>query len=395
MLYEVKALRGREYIFLRLEAASEQMAISQAKAQGYAVFSTRPVIGKWQAMLRGHKQFPLVLFSQELLTLIEAGLNLLEAIEALAEKEHRPEIRQVLQGLLRSLNEGLTTSTAMENFPAAFPPLYVAALRASEKTGGVAESLRRYIAYQSQVEQVKKKVISSSIYPVILILTGGLVTLFLMVYVVPRFAHIYDEVGGNLPPLSKMLMAWGSFIEQRGTWVLGILALLAGVTGYSLTRISVKRRLMEWVWSIPALGERLRIIQLARFYRSLGMLLIGGIPIMSALNMVSGLLVPSLRLKLQAASELIGQGQPISAAMEQNELSTPIALRMLRVGERSGKMGEMMERIAGFYDEETSRWIEWFTKLFEPLLMLVIGLVIGVIVLLLYMPIFDLAGSIQ
>ena len=395
MLYEVRALRGREFISLRLEAASEQMAASQAQAQGYAVFSTQPLGANWLAGLAGRKRFPLVLFSQELLTLVEAGLNLLEALEALAEKEHRPEVRNVLQGVLRALSEGLTVSHAMENFPSAFPPLYVAALRASEKTGGVAESLRRYIAYQSQVEQVRKKVISSSIYPAILIIAGGLVTAFLMGYVVPRFAHIYEEVGGNLPFLSRLLMGWGTFMEQRGAWLLGLLAALAGVGGYMLTRQSVKRRLMEWVWRIPALGERLRIIQLARFYRSLGMLLIGGIPIMSALNMVSGLLVPSLRLKMQAASVLIGQGQPISAAMEQNDLSTPIALRMLRVGERSGRMGEMMERIAGFYDEETARWIEWFTKLFEPLLMLVIGLVIGLVVLLLYMPIFDLAGSIQ
>lgn len=395
MQYEVRALRGREFISLRYEAASEQMAASQARAQGYAVFSTQPLKGNWLAGLIGRKHFPLVLFSQELLTLIEAGLNLLEALEALVEKEHRPEIRQILQGVLRALNEGLTVSAAMENFPAAFPPLYVAALRASEKTGGVAESLQRYIAYQSQVEQVKKKVISSSIYPVILILAGGLVTLFLVGYVVPRFAHIYEEVGGDLPVLSKLLMAWGSFLEQRGGLLLGVLAALACAGGYFFTRVSVKRRLMEWVWRIPALGDRLRIIQLARFYRSLGMLLSGGIPILSALNMVSGLLAPSLRQKMQMAAELIGQGQPISTAMEQNGLSTPIALRMLRVGERSGRMGEMMERIAGFYDEETTRWIEWFTKLFEPLLMLVIGLVIGLVVLLLYMPIFDLAGSIQ
>ncbi|MEQ1814228.1 MAG: type II secretion system F family protein [Candidatus Nitrotoga sp.] len=395
MQYEVRALRGKEFISLRLEAVNEQMAISQAQAQGYAVFSTQPLKSNWLVGLIGRKHFPLVLFSQELLTLIEAGLNLFEGIEALAEKEQRPEIRQVLQGVLRALNEGLTVSHAMENFPAAFPPLYVAALRASEKTGGVAESLRRYIAYQSQIDQIKKKVISSSIYPVILILVGGLITLFLMGYVVPRFAHIYGEVGGELPVLSRMLMAWGALLEQHGGLLLGILLTLAVVTGYFFTRLPVQQHLMKWVWRIPALGERLRIIQLARFYRSLGMLLIGGIPIMSALNMVSGLLVPSLRLKMQAAARLIDQGQPISIAMEQNELSTPIALRMLRVGERSGQMGEMMERIAGFYDEETARWIEWFTKLFEPLLMLVIGLIIGGVVLLLYMPIFDLAGSIQ
>jgi len=139
----------------------------------------------------------------------------------------------------------------------------------------------------------------------------------------------------------------------------------------------------------------MRIYQLSRFYRSLGMLLIAGIPVINALKMVTGLLAPALRLRMQAASEQIRQGQAISAAMEANELSTPVALRMLRVGERSGMMGEMMERISSFYDEETARWIDWFTKLFEPLLMLVIGFVIGFVVLMLYMPIFDLAGSIQ
>ena len=395
MLYEVKALRGRELISLRYDAASEQMAIGQAKSQGYAVFSARPIMGKWFAGLGRGERFPLVLFSQELLALIEAGLNLLEAIEALTEKELRPGIRQVLQGVLGSLNEGQPVSAAMEKFPAAFPPLYVAALRASEKTGGIAESLRRYITYQVKVEQVRKIVISASIYPVILIVAGGLITLFLMGYVVPRFAHIYEEVGGEMPVLSRLLLSWGAFLEQRGGWLLTILGSLVGTGIYLLTRQSVRRRLMEWVWSIPALGERLRIIQLSRFYRSLGMLLVGGIPVLRGLDMVSGLLVPSLQLKMQRAAELIGQGQPISVAMEQCDLSTPIALRMLRVGEQSGRMGEMMERIAVFFDEETARWIEWFTKLFEPLLMMVIGLVIGLVVVLLYMPIFDLAGSIQ
>ena len=395
MLYEIQALRGREYISLRVDAPSEQLAIGQAKAQGYAVFSAKPAAAGWRLALSRREKFPLLLFSQELLALIEAGLNLIEALEALAEKEHRPEIREVLQGLLQNLNEGRTVSVAMESFPAAFPPLYVAALRASEKTGGVAESLRRFIGYQGQVEQVAKKVISASIYPVMLILAGGLVTLFLIGYVVPRFAHIYEDVGGDLPFLSKILLAWGLFLENHGGQLLMVLIAAVVGGGYLLTRPVVRAQLMLWVWKIPALGERLRIYQLARFYRSLGMLQEGGIPILTALNMVSGLLAPSLRDKMRLASEQIRQGQTISAAMEQNDLTTPVALRMLRVGEQSGRMGEMMERIAGFYDDETARWIDWFTKLFEPLLMMVIGLVIGMVVLLLYMPIFDLAGSIQ
>jgi len=257
------------------------------------------------------------------------------------------------------------------------------------------ESLKRYIAYQSQVEQVKKKVISASIYPAMLITVGGLVVLFLIGYVVPKFAHIYEDMGNELPFLSQLLLALGSFIENHGATLLTGVAVFVGSSAYLLSLKAVRSRLMELVWRIPAIGERMRIYQLSRFYRSLGMLLIAGIPIINALKMVTGLLAPALRVRMLAASEQIRQGQAISAAMELNELSTPVALRMLRVGERSGMMGEMMERISSFYDEETARWIDWFTKLFEPLLMLVIGFVIGFVVLMLYMPIFDLAGSIQ
>ena len=395
MLYKLSVLRGREYQSLRLEAANEKAAAQAARAQGYTVFSVdvaRPAAGlTW---LR-RERFPLMLFSQELLALLEAGLNLMEAMEALAEKEQRPQVRDTLKTTLRLLNEGQPLSQAMEASPQAFPPLYVAALRASEKTGGMPEALRRYIAYQSQVEEVKKKVISASIYPVMLIVVGGLVVMFLMGFVVPRFAHIYEDMNGDMPFMSQLLLALGGFIETHGMQLLlagvGLLAAVA----YLISLPRVRAAMMQWLWGLPAIGERMRIYQLSRFYRSLGMLLIAGIPVLSALGMVSGLLAPALRTRLQLASEQIRQGQAISTAMEAQSLSTPVALRMLRVGERSGMMGDMMGRIAAFYDEETARWVDWFTKLFEPLLMLVIGFVIGFVVLMLYMPIFDLAGSIQ
>jgi general secretion pathway protein F len=395
MLYDISVLRGKEYSSLRLDAINEQMALNHAKSLGYTVFSVKAVTDSRFKWLARRERFPLMLFSQEMLALLEAGLNLMEALEALAEKEQRPEVRQTLQGLLRLLSEGQPLSAAMESFPHAFPPLYVAALRASEKTGGMPESLKRYIAYQSQVDQVKKKVISASIYPSMLLIVGGLVVLFLIGYVVPKFAHIYDDMGGDLPFLSQLLLALGGFIESHGVALLLGASVFISSFIFLLSLKTVRAQLLELIWRIPALGERMRIYQLSRFYRSLGMLLIAGIPVLNAMNMVSGLLAPAMRIRLQAASEQVRQGQTISAAMEHNALSTPVALRMLRVGERSGMMGEMMERISSFYDEETARWIDWFTKLFEPLLMLAIGCVIGLVVLMLYMPIFDLAGSIQ
>jgi len=149
------------------------------------------------------------------------------------------------------------------------------------------------------------------------------------------------------------------------------------------------------LWQIPAIGTRMRLYQLARFYRTLGMLLRGGTPVVSAIDMASDLLAPALKPSLARAREAIREGRTISEAMSLHGLTTPVALRMLRVGERSGRMDEMMDCIAVFLDEEIARWVDWFTRLFEPLLMAFIGIVIGVIVVLMYLPVFELAGSIQ
>jgi len=213
--------------------------------------------------------------------------------------------------------------------------------------------------------------------------------------VVPRFSHIYADIGGDLPLMSRLLMRWGQLLEANGAAILTGTLLVLSAMFYAASRPGSKQWLIRKLWQLPSLGRRLHIYQLSRFYRSLGMLLRGGMPMVTSLQMVSDLLESSLRGQLALASASVREGHTLSRAMEQYGLTTPIALRMLRVGERTGRMGEMMERIAAFYEEETARWVERFTKLFEPLLMVFIGLVIGVIVVLMYFPIFELAGSIQ
>ncbi len=403
MQFTIKALQNQQLKSFNVIAQNEQAALAQVKASGCVVLSvaaTQTVAvlsGSVFANLRLFKpqRFPLILFSQELLSLLSAGLNLFESIEALAEKEQQPEIRRVLEGVLDRLKEGKTLSSALEQFSDAFPTLFVATLKASEKTGGIAESLKRFIAYQMQLETVKKKVVTATIYPAMLIVVGGLVTLFLLGYVVPKFAFIYEDMGGDLPFLSRLLLQFGQVINQHGLFVaIGLSALVVAVL-FAFSQRAIKLKLLALIWQIPTIGEHFRVYQLARFYRTVGMLLTGGNTISASLSMVSGLLSPALQVNLQQAAYKISQGISISAAMEQHELTTPVALRMLRVGERSGQMGEMMERAASFYDDEIARVIDWATRLFEPLLMLLIGLVVGVVVLLLYMPIFELAGSIQ
>ncbi|HEY0666472.1 MAG TPA: type II secretion system F family protein [Gallionella sp.] len=396
MQYEVRVLRGNGGLMsIMLEAADAIDAESQAKAQGYT-FITARMKQRWSSMLPWHKSgFPLVLFSQELVALLEAGLPLVEALETLAEKEAQPQVRKTLTQIIASLYEGRTLSNAMEQSPPDFPALYVATVRASERTGSLAEVLSRYIVYQTQMEGIRRKVITSSIYPVILAIVGGLVMLFLMLFVVPRFSHIYEDIGGDLPLLSWLLMQWGRFLDMHwGTLLVGSVILASGLL-FAFSRQEFRQWAEKQLWDLPVFGRRLHLYQMARFYRSLGMLLRGGMPVMVALQLVGGLLRASMREHLVHAATSISEGGSISSAMDRHGLATPLALRLLRVGERTGQMGEMMERIAAFYEDEMARWVERFIKLFEPLLMTFVGLVIGIIVVLMYFPIFELAGSIQ
>lgn len=396
MQYLVKALHGFGGIEgLTVDALDVEEARRQVERMGYRVLALKPKRAWAGVSLSRAQPFPLVLFSQELVALLGAGLSLMEALETLAEKERRPDLNRILQGILTRLREGQPLSVALQHFPMSFTPLYIATVRASERTGDLGEALTRFVAYQSQMDRVRKKLVNASIYPLVLLATGGLVMAFLLFYVVPKFSRVYEDVRGNLPFLSQLLLQWGKLLEAHGSEILmgGALAIAGSV--YGITRPAVKGWIVDRLWLVPSLGNRLRVYELARFYRTLGMLLRGGIPIVQALGMASGLLPPMLRSQLSLATGDIREGKSMSHAMERHDLTTPVALRMLRVGERSGQMGEMMERIAAFYDEEIARWVEWLSRLIEPVLMAVIGLVIGTVVVLMYFPIFELAGSIQ
>lgn len=394
MRYRVKALRpGAGVTALTVEALDEAEATARLQREGAQILSIVAERGNWLAARRA--RFPLLLFTQELIALLDAGLSLTETLETLAEKESRPESRQLIERLLASMREGRPFSAALTAQGDAFPPLYAATVRAAESTGDLSPALTRYVGYQNQIDAVKKKVVSASIYPLLLIGVGTLVIGFLLGYVVPRFATVYADSGRDLPWMSQMLLAWGETVEAHGVWIaLGAAGVIAGLV-LALAQPVTRAALTRLAWRTPAIGEHLRTFELARFYRSIGMLLVGGIPIVSALGMVSGLLSAHLRSGAAAAMEAMRRGETISAAFAHGELTTPVAARLLRVGEKSGRMGEMMERIAIFHDEEMARWVDWFIRLFEPLLMVFIGLTIGLIVVLLYMPIFELAGSIQ
>ena len=337
--------------------------------------------------------FSLLEFSMELVALLEAGLTLVEALEGLLEKESSATTRNLYERLLQRLREGHRLSSALRAESAIFAERFVGIVQAAEGTSDLPRALSRYVDYGQRMHALRSRVLSASIYPAILLLVGGAVALFLMGYVVPRFAAVYQDSGRTLPWASQTLLDAGQWVA-RHTVLAAVGAATTMVVAAWLARSGWRSgRLVEALSRAPVVGERIRVARLTQLYLTLGMLLEGGIPIVKALDMLRASSPAPLARALEGVRSSVSAGQSVSRAFEAKDLSTPIALRMLRVGERTGQLGAMLSRAAAFHEAQTARWIERFSRAFEPLLMALIGAIVGTIVILLYMPIFDLVGS--
>jgi general secretion pathway protein F len=317
MKFNAKVIRGGADIArIVVDATDRDDALRQIVSQGHVLLSLQSSAA-WKTILgRRPPRFPLALFSQELLALLRAGLAVVEALETLAEKESRPEVTRVLRRIVALLYEGRALSFAIEHGGAAIPPLYIATLRASERTGALEEALGRYIDYQGQVDRLRRHLVGASIYPAVLAAVGVLVTVFLMMYVVPRFSMVYADIGGKLPWASRLLMDTGLFLGQNRLPILGLAAGLMVSTVYALRLAPVQAWCQRRAWKLPGLGARLRLFYLSRVYRTLGMLLRGGLPVATALPMAGELLQMQMRAQLAQAAAHIDEGHTISQSME-------------------------------------------------------------------------------
>jgi general secretion pathway protein F len=400
MRFHARALDAQQQVVsVTLDAADEADARQQLHARHLAPVGLK-MDGGWIGKVlhlqpQGAAAFDILLFAHELHALVAAGLSVIESLDALAERADQTARRQVLQRLCTDLRNGLRLSSALARQPQTFAPLFVGLIQAAEGTSDLPQTLERYIAYESRLQALRHRLSSAAIYPAILLSVGSAVTLFLLGYVVPRFATVYQGSGRALPWASQMLLRWGSLVADNAVALLVALFILGALLVWGLRGVLQNGgwwRVLAWV---PGAAPRILVLQLSRLYLTLGMLLEGGIPLERALQLGEAVLSPAKASALDAVRQAIKQGEALSGALERHALSTPVALRLIRVGEQTGQLGVMLTRTAAFYDSETSRWLERFTKTFEPVLMAGIGLVIGLIVILLYMPVFELAGSLQ
>jgi general secretion pathway protein F len=389
MKFQVRGLRRGVVETVSIDAPSLDDARRVAAEQSIDVLSVNSPREPW----RRQAKFDLGLFSQELAELLDAGLSVVEAVDTLAHQTVKNDVSKVYGELVKLLKQGHAFSAALEKMPHLFPPLYVELIRAAERTSDLKGALLRYLEYSGRLDSLRNKIVSALIYPAILFTVGGAVIVFLLAFVVPRFAAVYRGAGRELPFLSELLLRWGSFATAHSFELVAAAAALfvAEVGGF----LHARRRgsLERLAGVLPGVKHRINLFRLSRLYMTVGTLLNGGMPLVQALTLSQGVVGGSHKVHLGATIEALKRGGAISASLDQHHLTTPVSARLLRAGEGTGRMGDLFIRAGRYHDNELGRWVERFSMSFEPILMSIIGIVIGGIVILLYMPIFDLAGS--
>lgn len=381
-----------------IHAANLEQARQVAANEGLTILDDaepshgRPA-ARLQQLLHPNRSIDTAAFCQDLATLMEAGLTVKEAVAVLARKEPVPTRKQILTRLNDMMGEGSSFSTCLEA-AGCFPALLVATVAASEQTGDLATGLSRYAKHQDGLRTVRDRVVGACVYPALLLVVGSVVVVMLLGIVVPRFSRLMDIQGRDLPLLSQWLMTWGQFADAHPMAPMAVLALLAGCVVYAITQwkhLDARRR---WLARIPGVAKVVREFQHLQMYRTAAILTARGIPIHRALGFTADLLSPTDRERLHEGLIQMREGRSISTALAGCGLTDVVAESMLGVAERSGAVSEMLDRVADFYERGLQRNIDIASRLIEPVLMIVFGFVIGGIVLLMYLPIFDLAASV-
>ncbi len=374
-----------------IDAANEAEARELIANSGGRIIELKAARGLVPIAKTG-RDFNLNVFNQQMHSLLEAGQTVVDAIEILGRNDRKPASRAVYDVLLRSLRSGKQLSDAMDGLPSIFPPLYIAMVRSSETTGTVRASIRRYQLYRQQLDTLRGKLKAAATYPAILLGVGFLVISFLMLYVLPRFSAVYDDVGTMRNGSAAFVQWWGTFVRNHQVVAWGGFAALTLALVVLVFHPTVRGAAFRRLLATPWVGERVWVLQLGRLYRTLGMLLHSGVSVLAAMRMTRASLPQAMHDRVDEAARLISEGMPMSASLRDCGLGTEVAVRLLVAGESSGNLAQMMNHIADFYDQETAMWVDTAGRLIEPVLMLGIGLVVGAIVLMLYSPIFDLAN---
>jgi general secretion pathway protein F len=374
-----------------MNAASADEVTRTASIEG-VVLSVR---ARWALVGQRHVRPDIGLFCEELSTLLRAGLNVLEALEALAGQQDSTAA-PLYHDLAAELREGRTFSFVLGRRAQDFPAVLTASVRSAERTGNIADALDQYGNFHRAMHDLRRKLVSAAIYPTMVISFGGLVALCLLFFVIPRFASIYSGHGPQPSLVSQILLALSQHMAHyRSAWLAGlsvvvVLLVIAGQSGI------LKQTLLFLALRVGAIQRWMRLFQMAEVYRSMSMLLRGGFNVVESLALCRD--APAeigLRRRLAEACRSVEEGSQLSNALHAKGITDSIALRLLTAGEQSGDLPSVLEAIANDYSRRVERRLERAMRVAEPLIMILVGAMVGGLVLLMYMPVFDLASTLS
>jgi type IV pilus assembly protein PilC len=387
------------------EASSERELRDRYTQQGFLVYSVKPrseLSGFGTTFSEGFRPRrkklnveKFLIFNQQFVTLIRAGLPILKALDLLAERLTDPKLSVYIKGVREEVRNGALLSDAFAR-QGAFPPIYVTSVLAGERSGSLAEVIERFITYQKLSLSVRKKLLVSLLYPAVLVVLVTCLIVFLITFVVPNFADLYSSMQAQLPAPTQILIAIGT--TARSYVVLGFVLLVLGIVAfrYWARTPSGSETIDRFMLRVPILGEVWLKYQVAQFSRVLGTLLIGGIPLLQALDTAADSLdTQVLKKVLQQAVKLVREGQSLSASLRTTKVFPGLSIDMIEVGESTGALPAMLGSVAEFYEEDVATRTTAALSLIEPIIMIFMGIFVGFVLISLYLPIFSLADSIR
>ena len=387
---------GRE-IRSTVEAATEQAAVAALLNRSLLVVSIEEKISK-KGKTKGGKVSlaDLVVFTRQLATMIDAGIAIVQSLQALSDQSPNKVMRDVIRDITTRVESGESFSEALQKHPKAFSRLYISMVAAGEKGGLLAEILARLATYLENSARLRRKVKSTMMYPIVVSTVAIAITVFLLVKVVPVFKDVYSSFGAKLPGPTEFLMTLSDLMGHY-LWVflIGLGAMVYGWLYFIKTKggrdFWDKQRI-----SLPVFGPIAHKICLARFTRTLASLIRSGVPILEVLQIVSQTVDNTLMEKsIKAASADIERGEGIATALGKHPVFPSMIIRMISAGEQTGNIDNMLERVSNFLDEEIETMLSGLMSLLEPLLIVFLGLLVGGMVICMYLPIFNLGNIVS
>jgi type IV pilus assembly protein PilC len=380
-----------------VEAASEQAAIATLLNRNLLVVEIREKTIK-RGQTKGGKVTlsDLVVFTRQLATMIDAGIAIVQALQALADQTPNKIMREVIRDICSRVESGENLSEALTRHPKAFNRLYVSMVSAGEKGGLLAEILSRLATYLENTERLRKKVKTALMYPTVVTVVAIVITVFLLVRVIPTFKEVYSGFGAKLPAPTQVLIGISEIVQH---YLLYLIVMAGAAVWGWLYYIKTKQGRDFWDKQrikLPVFGSIAHKICLARFTRTLASLIRSGVPILEVLQIVSATVGNTVMEKaIKTAAADIERGEGISNALAKHPVFPSMIIRMMSAGEQTGNIDNMLERVANFLDEEIETTLSGLMSLIEPLLIVFLGVVIGGMVICMFLPIFNLANIVN